>query len=182
MFSHIINDDLQLRIFEMRHAEELFNLSDCNRDYLRKWLPWVDETISVEQTRDYIQFSLNLFANNNGFNLGIFYKERIVGCIGLHSIDWDNKKTTIGYWLAEEHQGNGIITRTCQSVINYVFSELSLNRIEIRAAELNLKSRAIPERLHFSYEGLVRQAEWINDHYVDHVIYGLLKEDWKEIN
>lgn len=182
MFSHIISENLQLKILEKRHAEELYNLTNMNRDYLREWLPWVDETLSVEQTREFIQFSLNSFANSNGLNMGIFFKDRIVGCIGLHSIDWDNKKTTIGFWLSEEHQGNGIITKACTAVINYVFSDLYLNRIEIRAAEQNFKSRAIPEKLLFSNEGIVRQAEWINDHYVDHVIYGMLKEDWNQFN
>lgn len=178
MFSHIISDDLQLKLLEKRHADELFILSDNNRKYLREWLPWVDETISVEQSKDFIQFSLNLLAKSNGFNLGIFYKERLVGCIGLHSIDWSNKKTSIGYWLSEGHQGKGIMTKACKSIINYVFNDLSLNRVEIRAAERNIKSRAIPERLNFINEGKVRQAEWLYDHFVDHVVYGMLKEDW----
>ncbi|WP_040952717.1 GNAT family N-acetyltransferase [Gorillibacterium massiliense] len=179
MFSHIISDDLHLEILEIRHSEELFSLCDNNRDYLREWLPWVDETVSVKHSKDFIQFSLNLFANNNGFSAGIFYKDNLVGCIGLNSIDWPNKKTSIGYWLAEEHQGKGIMTRVCKVIINYVFRDLALNRVEIRAAKQNLKSRAIPEKLNFINEGIVRQAEWLYDHYVDHVIYGMLIEDWK---
>lgn len=180
MFFHKINEDIQLKILEMRDADDLFNVSDKNREYLRKWLPWVDRTVSVVQTKEFIQFSLNLFADNNGFNCAIYYKDRIAGSIGLHSIDWGNRKTSIGYWLAEEFQGNGIMTSSCKALINYVFNDLDLNRVEIRAAELNVKSRAIPERLNFVIEGTVRQAEWINDHYVDHVIYGILREDWNK--
>jgi ribosomal-protein-serine acetyltransferase len=180
MLSHKINNDIQLKILENRHAKDLYILSDKNRVYLREWLPWVDGTTSEEHTMGFIQFSLKQFADNNGFNLGIFYKDRIAGCIGLHSIDWGNRKTTIGYWLGEEYQGNGIMTSACKTLINYIFNDLSLNRVEIRAAVSNSKSRAIPERLKFVNEGTVRQAEWIYDHYVDHVIYGMLKEDWKE--
>ncbi|WP_019636537.1 GNAT family N-acetyltransferase [Paenibacillus fonticola] len=179
MFTHIISNDLQLKLLEMRHAEEMFKLSDHNRVHLREWLPWVDDTKSVEQTKEFIQLSLNLFADNNGFSSGIFYKEKIVGCIGLHSIDWRNKQTSIGYWLSADQQGKGIMTSSCKAVINYVFHELSLNRVEIRAAVQNSKSRAIPERLNFCNEGIIRQAEWLYDHYVDYVVYGMLKEDWK---
>ena len=182
MFDHVIDGDLQLKILEMRHAEELFMLSDKNRSYLRKWLPWVDRTFSVEQTKEYIEFSLELFSKQNGFNLGIFYQGMIVGCVGLHSIDWANKKTSIGYWLAEDYQGKGIMTRACQAIIDYVFSEYSLNRVEIRAALENHKSRSIPERLQFVQEGIVREAEWINDRYYDHVVYGMLETDWKQRN
>ncbi|MNJ40025.1 putative ribosomal N-acetyltransferase YdaF [compost metagenome] len=86
MFAYIISNDLQLKLLEMRHAEEMFKLSDQNRVHLREWLPWVDDTKSVEQTKEFIQLSLNFFADNNGFSSGIFYKEKIVGCIGLHSL------------------------------------------------------------------------------------------------
>lgn len=70
------------------------------------------------------------------------------------------------------------MTKACEAMIRYIFEELCLNRIEIRAALTNLKSRAIPERLGFQMEGKIRQAERINDRFVDHIVYGLLKEDW----
>lgn len=182
MFSYIINDNVQLKLLENSHAEELFQLTDHNRMYLREWLAWVDEIKSVEQSRDFIQHSLNLFANHNGFSAGIFYKDRLVGCIGLHHIDWRNRKTSIGYWLSEEYQGKGIMTKACTAVIHYIFHDLSLNRVEIRAAEQNLKSRAIPERLNFVLEGKERKAEWLYDRFIDHVIYGMLQEEWNSEN
>lgn len=179
MLGYKINDDIQLKLLETRHAEELYQLTDRNRKYLREWLPWLDGTVSADQTRQFIQFTLKAFADNDGLSLGIFYKDKIAGCIGLHSIDWGNRKTSIGYWLGAEFQGLGIMTNACKAVVDYVFHELRLNRVEIRAAEFNAKSRAIPERLRFTYEGKVREAEWLYDHYVDHVIYGMLKDDWE---
>ena len=59
--------------------------------------------------------------------------------------------------------------------------ELQLNRIEIRAAIGNVKSQAIPEKLGFAKEGCVREAEWLYDHYVDHIIYGMLKSDFTKL-
>ncbi|HMM19721.1 MAG TPA: GNAT family protein [Selenomonadales bacterium] len=179
MFSHKVRDDVALRILETRHAEDLFSLIAENRECLRKWLPWVDGTTRPEQTRNRIEISLKAFAENNGFQLGVFHKGSIAGCIGLHSIDWNNRKTSIGYWLGEAFQGRGIMTDSCKAVVDYLFKDLSLNRVEIRAAPANLKSRAVPERLKFVNEGTVRQAEWLYDHYVDHVVYGMLKEDWQ---
>ncbi|NDI35210.1 GNAT family N-acetyltransferase [Chengkuizengella sediminis] len=177
MFKHIIDDNLDIRILELRHAEQLFDLVSCNQDYLAEWLPWVQGN-TIDHTKGFIEAALQKLANNDGIDCGIFYHDRIVGCISLHRLDWLNKKTSIGYWLDGSLQGQGIMTKACKAMINYSFKDLQLNRIEIRAGVNNLKSRAIPERLGFEKEGMMRMAEWVNNRYINHVVYGLLKEDW----
>jgi len=89
-----------------------------------------------------------------------------------------NRSTSIGYWLGERFQGSGVMTKSCKALIEYAFRELKLNRVEIRCAEKNLRSRAIPERLGFVNEGMIREAEWLYDHFVDHVVYGVLAREW----
>ncbi len=70
------------------------------------------------------------------------------------------------------------MARAFKAIVEYGFKDLGLNRIEVRAAAENKKSRALPERFGFTEEGNIRQAEWLYDHYADHVIYGLLVEEW----
>lgn len=111
--------------------------------------------------------------------LCIRYNGELAGVIGFHRVDWLNHSTSIGYWLAEDFQGKGIMTASCRCLLDYAFGNLGMNRVEIRCATENLRSRAIPERLGFTEEGLIRQAEWLYDHYVDHLVYGLLREEWK---
>lgn len=178
MFYYQVNDDIQLRVLENKNAKELYKLIDNNRLYLREWLPWVGATTNVDAIKSFIKSSRKQLTDNNGFQAGIYYKGEITGSIGLHGIDWNNKKTTIGYWLAEGYQGQGIMTQSCRAIINYVIKDLGLNRVEIRAAEFNKKSRAVPERLGFKLEGTVRQSEWLYDHYVNHAVYGILAEEW----
>ena len=120
------------------------------------------------------------FSDNNGFQAGIWYDGSLAGVIGFHKIDWNNKSTSIGYWLGNDYVGLGLMTKSVEAFVDYALKELQLNRVEIRAAVENVKSRAIPERLGFQEEGLIRQAEWLYDHYVDHVVYGMLASDWKK--
>lgn len=174
-----IDDDTELRLYEERHAEEVAEVIDENRIYLREWLPWVDDSQTVEDSRDFIRGSLHQFANNEGFQLGIWYKGNLVGGIGYHPIDWADRKVEIGYWLARSAQGKGIVTRACELLITYAFRELELHKVEIHCATGNTRSRAIPERLGFKQEGIIRDGEWLYDHYVDLVIYGLLESEWK---
>ena len=68
------------------------------------------------------------------------------------------------------------MTKACQAVVNYCFNELELNRIEIRTATENVKSAAIPHRLGFEQEGHLQQAEWLYDKFVDHFVFGLIRE------
>ncbi|KPV42330.1 GNAT family N-acetyltransferase [Alicyclobacillus ferrooxydans] len=177
MFYYRVRDDIHLKLLELQDAKDVFTLTDGNRTYLREWLPWVDSTVTVDDTTAFIQSTLKQFAANHGFQAGILYKHQLVGVIGLHGIHWGNRSSSIGYWLGENFQGNGIMTEACKAAVNIAFGEYGLNRVEIRAAVENHKSRAIPERLGFQQEGICRQAEWLYDHYVDHVIYGMLAAD-----
>lgn len=172
-----IDDDLELRLLEEPHAEELFALTDQNRAYLRKWLPWLDDNRSLSDTKEFIKNAIKQFANNNGFQAGIWFQGKLVGVIGYHEIDWANRRTSIGYWLGEFFQGGGLVTKACRALVDYAFNELKLNRVEILCAVDNKRSRAIPERLGFKEEGILRQFEWLYDHFVDHVVYGMVRSE-----
>ena len=179
MFTIKVDDEIELGLFEERHAQALFELTDRNREHLREWLPWVDSTTSVEDSLSFIRVSLEAFSYNNGFPVGIWYKGQLAGCIGYHYFAWTTRRTEIGYWLGQEFSGKGIMTRATRKLIEYGFGELGLNRIEIRCAPGNLKSQAIPKRLGFTQEGILRQVGIIHDGIVvDMVIYGLLTHEW----
>src|SRR5262249_2414636 len=102
----------------------------------------------------------------------------LAGVVGLHFIDWTNRKTSIGYWLAEAQQGKGVMTRACAALIDHSFGTLGLNSMQLECAVGNEKSCAIPERRGFSREGVLRQREWLYDRFVDHVSYSLLAAEW----
>ena len=180
MFVHKIDEDLSLKLTEYRDAQNIFNLINDSRAYLREWLPWLDSTTKLEDQVDYIKASLDGFSKRKSINTVILFQNQIVGIAGYNEINWSNKTAYIGYWLGEEFQGKGIMTRVAKALTNYVFTDLALNKVEIRAATSNIKSRGIPERLGFTNEGCIRQAEWLYDHYVDHVVYGVLANEWNK--
>jgi len=107
-------------------------------------------------------------------------KTRWRGKSNTTNLDWTNRKTEIGYWLGESFQGRGLVTKSCRVLIDYAFNELKLNRVEMRCGVENKKSRNIPEKLGFREEGVVRQAGWLHDHFVDYVIYGMLASEWRD--
>jgi ribosomal-protein-serine acetyltransferase len=178
MFTCRVDPSLEMRLWEEHHADELFTVVEANRYHLRTWLTWADRTAGPDDTRAFIRKALEQFARHDGFHAGIWLDGRIIGGIGLHAINWNNRKTEIGYWLAESAQGRGVMTRSCRAVVSHLISELRLNRVEIRCATENLRSRAVPRRLGFREEGVLRQAELLYDRYVDHAVYSMLAGEW----
>jgi ribosomal-protein-serine acetyltransferase len=172
-----IDAHTSLRSVAESDAEPLFALVDANRGHLREWLPWLDQNTRVEHTRDFIRRSADGEKLGTSLICVIERDGALCGVAGFNWIDRPNRACGIGYWLAESCQGSGLMTGGCRALIRYARDVLDLNRVEIRAAVGNHKSRAIPERLGFSTDGVLRDAEWLYDHYVDHVIYTQLRDD-----
>lgn len=117
-------------------------------------------------------------AADNGFHAGIWRDGTTVGAVGFHYVDRANRKTEMGYWVDEREQGRGVMTRCCRAAVDHAFGAWNLNRVVIFCATGNVRSRAIPERLGFTLEGVYRQAEWLYNHFVDLAAYAMLAGEW----
>jgi ribosomal-protein-serine acetyltransferase len=179
MFGFQINSNVHLKLLEIRYAQVVFDEIEINRNYLSEFLSWVEKTNNKDDVKSFIEFELRRLSENNGFSCGIFYQNKYIGNISIHDIDWKSRRTSIGYWLSEAFQGKGIITDACRAIIDYSFNELELNKIEIKVRTDNTKSQAIPRRLGFIEEGILRSIEFNNGQYHDCFVFGLLKSEWK---
>lgn len=176
-----VDDTISLEFLKAIHAESLYNLVNANRAYLRQWLPWVDNMQSILNFQQYIINCSKQADAQTDFGYAIIINKNIVGRIGMHHINQQNKIGEIGYWLADGLQGRGIITKCCKALIHHGFTQLNLNRIEIKCAAGNDKSKAVAKKLQFKYEGILRQAEWLNKKFVDLHLYALIRQEWNEL-
>ena len=174
-----VTDRCRLVPLDLADADELFALTDANRGYLRQWLPWLDSVRRVDDTRTFIRAAQAQAARNDGVQLALRVDGCIAGVVGHHQIDWRNRITSLGYWIGEAYQGRGLTTAACRVLITRAFDAARLNRVEIRCASGNHRSRAIPVRLGLREEGRLRDAEWLYEHFVDHVVYAALAREWQ---
>ncbi|MBL9165447.1 MAG: GNAT family N-acetyltransferase [Planctomycetaceae bacterium] len=172
-----VRGGVELRPLESCDAEALFLAIDANRAYLRRWLPWLDQTRSPSDVRAFIEQNVDARRDDRALQLGICVDGRLRGAIGIHLVDWNNRSTSIGYWLDASLRGQGIMTACCSHVVAHLFDKLDLHRILIRCAVENHRSRAIPERLGFVQEGVLLDAEWLYDHFVNLATYSRLRTD-----
>lgn len=180
MFSFNVDTQINIELLQQKDKLDLFNLIDNNRNHLREWLVWVDKRKSPQDFETIIPAWISNYANNNGFDAGIRFNGELVGMIALHYIDWKNKETSIGYFISEKAQGNGIVTKCIKAIMKYLFEDLNINRIEIQVAANNLKSLAIPKRLGFTQESIKHDGQWLYDHYEDLIIFRMLKREWEQ--
>ena len=147
---------------------------------MREWLPWLDGTKTVDDTRQFIKGALQGHANGVRFDNVIVHENQIVGCVGFNSIDSAHRSGAIGYWIGEDASGKGLLTNAVSELIKLAFDKMKLHRVEIRAGVENVRSGAVATRLGFTLEGTVRDAEWLYDRWVSHNIYGLLSNEWRK--
>lgn len=182
MFSLKVDDELEIALPSASSIEEAHRVVMENYDHLHEWMPWANEGFTLGSVEEYYKMSLQKFAaDGDEFGLNVVFKGRVVGGIGLHEINRRDCSAEMGYWLAKSAEGRGLMTKSVVGLMNYGFDELNLNRIVIKCAPENAKSRAIPERLGFLQEGVEREAGWLLTRFVDHVVYSMLAREWREI-
>ena len=173
-----ISSRLSLKVLRPPDAAALYMLVERNRDHLREWLPWVDATRSPVDSRKFIEMSYAQFHKGTAISYGIRVNGNLAGVVGFHGFDRINRVTSLGYWLAKQHCGQGIM-RTCVAhCIDAAFREEKMNRLYIRCAVGNARSRQIPVKLGLTHEGTQRQAEFLYDHFVDLDVYSVLADEW----
>ena len=171
----IVSNQIRLKEIGMDDVDKIFHIIDSEREYLAEWLPFVNETRKLADTMTFVKNYVEAESKEPTF--AIHFKNQLVGLIGMKDTDLDNQKTEIGYWLSEKYQHIGIVSRSAATLISYIFDELSLNRIQLKAATGNFKSQRVAERLGFIREGIERDGELHERGFVDLVVFGLLKND-----
>lgn len=177
MFRFTLADTRELRVLEELDANELYAVIEANRDHLARWLPWAAGQ-TLERTHAFIAHTRRQLTGNDGFQCAILDGGRIIGVVGFHRVDWANRGTSLGYWLAASEQGRGTMTLAVRALVDWAFSGWALNRVEIRAAVDNRASRAVLARLGLREEGVLRGVERIGNRYLDHVVYAVLASEW----
>jgi ribosomal-protein-serine acetyltransferase len=176
-FQARLSDTEELRPVGSADLDELHAVVDANRDHLRPWMPWADQ--DRDATRQFIEAARIDAEAERGLQFVILADGRISGACGFHALDWRNRSVSIGYWLAAAAQRRGLITRGVTAMLDHAFGAWSMHRLELRAAPANTRSRAAAERLGFTEEGRLREAELVGGRHHDLIVYSMLASEWR---
>lgn len=179
MVSIPVNENILLRTFQPEDAGALFTVIDKNRVRLRSWLSWIDHTRDENDVAAFIKDALIGLRNQDSLHLGIFYGRKIIGGLGM--TEWSHKlrKAQTGYWIDLDFEGKGILSLCLEKFIDFLFSKINLNKVEISFVISNKRSAAVAQKLNAKTEAVIRDGYWRNGSFEDLVIAGILKREWE---
>jgi ribosomal-protein-serine acetyltransferase len=165
-----------LRPYRIDDLDAMWPVVQEERDRLAVWMPWIETTRTKDDERAWLEHVLGGGLHETAF--GIWVEGEFAGGMGLEA-DPFRIVAEIGYWIRSRHEGRGFVTRGCAALIDHAFDDIGVHRIVIRAGVDNHRSRAIPERLGFTYEGVHREEGRGSEGFHDLVVYGLLDREWR---
>lgn len=177
-FPRLETERLVLREIVPADAEDLFRIFS-DEETMRYWScrPYA----SVDQARRLIEDMSEATRGGAGIHWAITLRgaERLIGKCGYNEWRKTHRRSDIGYIVAREHWGKGIISEALGVMLDYGFDHMNLHSVEAGVTPGNDASTRMLQRLGFRLEGHLRENFLTEDGFVDSLIYSLLRRDWE---
>ena len=106
----------------------------------------------------------------------------LIGVISVDSISYNNKRFSLAYGIRKAYRGNNYAYFASYSLINYIFNNFDMHRLELAHNIDNIPSQRTIEKLGAKFEGIARESKYYDNKYIDRKIYSILRNEWLERN
>ena len=172
-----------LRPPKRRDALKWQKLRMSSKSFLVPWEPsWDASSCSRRAYLRYFKNSNYLANMDRAYSFLIFKTDdkTLLGGINIGNVRRGvSQSASLGYWIGEKHSRNGYMKEALKLLIPSLFVDLRLNRIEAATLEENIASKNLLKKIGFKKEGVLRKYLKINGTWRDHILYGLLENDFK---
>jgi ribosomal-protein-serine acetyltransferase len=195
-----LDHEIGIRTLHPDDAVELFELLERNRGRLR---PWIHPSALPETANATRKYTIECFLDSldpldaidtpyidevrpyyppmdPSMEMGIRYRDALAGVVGISILGESDRAAEIGYWIGEEFEGKGIVTRCVSALMTYAFDQMEVDRLVIGCAAANLRSRAVAERLGYRLCATMPNGEVIAEFVYDRVLYEMHSGDWRK--
>jgi [ribosomal protein S5]-alanine N-acetyltransferase len=178
----LVGERVYLRAPERMDWEAWASLRGRSRNFLEPWEPsWPADALSRLSFRSRIARYAEDWRGDQAYNFFIFSQDdALVGGIGLSNVRRGVSETaSLGYWVGEPFARQGFMTAALPLVLDFSFDRVRLHRVEAACLPTNVPSRALLTRIGFQQEGYARQYLCIAGKWQDHLLFAILREDWR---
>jgi ribosomal-protein-serine acetyltransferase len=162
-------------------ANELWQVVDGSRAWLKPWLPWVPFQKSAESSLRFAEASAADWDSGRALRFAIRARPggQLLGVVGLEACVEMHRACDLGYWLRRDATHQGIMTEAAARCIEFGFRSVGIHRLRVAAATDNHSSLRVIARLGFRFEGVARHAEWCDGRWLDHAVFAMLDHEWQ---
>jgi len=167
---------LVVRCYEPTDAPLLKAAVDASIDHLLPWMPWArDEPQTLREKVDLIRRFRSKYDAGDDFVMAILNRgeTELLGGTGLHRRA-GRGTLEIGYWIGRDHEGQGYVTETAAALTRAAFELYGAVRVEIKCDPANNRSAAIPARLGYQLEGVLRSDRLERDIARDTMLWAMI--------
>jgi [ribosomal protein S5]-alanine N-acetyltransferase len=178
----LVGERVYLRAPERGDWAAWASLRALSRKFLEPWEPrWPADALSRLGFRSRVARYAEDWRTDQAYNFFIFaYDDELVGGIGLSNVRRGVSETaSLGYWIGEPYARQGLMSAALPLVLDFSFDRLRLHRVEAACLPSNVPSRALLTRTGFRHEGHARQYLCIAGKWQDHLLFAILREDWR---
>lgn len=151
--------------------EEMLKMIDGSREFLRKYLFWVDKNRTIEDVIGATDFFAKSWNDGDKFAYVITDKNnKLIGCIDAHNINKADYATSIGYFLSQDQTGKGYMSDAVKVLEKEIFAQ-GMMRIEIRCDKENRASANVAMRNGYEHEATLKKAIYTYGEFHDEEIY-----------
>ncbi|MDQ3923896.1 MAG: GNAT family N-acetyltransferase [Actinomycetota bacterium] len=135
---------------------------------------------TIEDSTAFLELALDKYESGGEPDWGIVYKggHCLVGTCGFVNWDVDHTRAEIGYVLHKDYWGRGLMPEAVRAMIGFGFEQMGLNRIEARCIAKNTASARVMEKAGMTYEGTLREREFVKGAYRDMKLYSVLRSEY----
>jgi len=176
----ISTERLLLRPIHKSDAESVFRYrSDAITNKFQGWIPKaIDDVVSFIDNR--VSPTINI--NGTWFQFVVIKKDdgALIGDVGLHFFDPDNKQVEIGCTIDKNYQKHGYASEALAEIFQYLFKALEKHRIIASIDPRNEGSIRLVEKIGFRKEAHFKKSIFQDGEWLDDLVYAILWSEWKE--
>lgn len=169
---------LVLRRFTVDDAQAMFD-NWASDERVTRYLTWKPHK-SVEETKEILSRWCAAYENTDSYHWAMEYNGVVIGSISVVRFSDKREYADLGYCMGYEYWNKGLMSEAAKAVIDFLFTEVGVNRIEIAHAVKNPASGRVAQKCGLAYEGTKRESfKTDSGEFLDVSYHSILRREWE---